>query len=75
MEILQGNFLCHRAQSKGLEFDQVWLTDDYFDFYSRGGKELEPEEIEQEEVNVLHVAVTCAKAAIRICNPSTVGMA
>jgi F-box protein, helicase, 18 len=31
------------------------------------GRELQPSEVEQEEVNILYVALTRAKAAIRLC--------
>ena len=48
-----------------MEFDQVWLADDFVQFFE-DGKELKPEEIEPEEINILYVALTRAKAAIRI---------
>lgn len=61
-----GIFFATAHKSKGLEFEQVWLTDDYVEFFEEG-KEKEIEEIDQEEINILYVAVTRAKAAIRIC--------
>lgn len=61
-----GIFLCTAHKSKGLEFDQVWLADDYMRFFDKG-RELEADEVEQEEVNILYVALTRAKAAIRLC--------
>jgi F-box protein, helicase, 18 len=60
-----GIFLSTAHKSKGLEFEQVWLADDYLRFFE-DGRELGPEEVEQEEVNILYVALTRARAAIRL---------
>ena len=61
-----GIFLCTAHKSKGLEFEQVWLADDYLRFY-KDGIELAPQEVEPQEVNILYVALTRARAAIRLC--------
>lgn len=61
-----GLFFSTAHKSKGLEFEQVWLADDYMRFFE-DGRELEVDEVEQEEVNILYVAMTRARAAIRIC--------
>lgn len=61
-----GIFLSTAHKSKGLEFDQVWLADDYMRFFE-DGKEVDPEEVVQEEVHILYVALTRARAAIRLC--------
>ncbi len=61
-----GIFLCTAHKAKGLEFEQVWLADDYMRFFE-DGRELEPDEVEQEEINILYVAFTRARAAIRLC--------
>jgi len=63
-----GIFFATAHKSKGLEFEQVWLTDDYVEFFEEG-REKDAEEMDQEEINILYVAVTRAKAAIRICQP------
>lgn len=63
----KGIFLMTAHKSKGLEFDQVWLTDDYVEFFE-DGHELSPDEIEPEEINVLYVALTRARAALRVCD-------
>lgn len=60
-----GIFFATAHKSKGLEFDQVWLTDDFVRFF-KDGKEIEPDDVEPEEINILYVALTRAKAAIRI---------
>lgn len=65
-ETFKGIFLMTAHKSKGLEFDQVWLTDDYVEFF-KDGLELSPDEIEPEEINVLYVALTRARAALRVC--------
>ena len=52
-------------KSKGLEFDQVWLADDYMRFFDKGA-EVGIDEVDPEEVNILYVALTRAKAAIRL---------
>lgn len=53
----------HKA--KGLEFEQVWLADDFMRFFE-DGHELRPDQVEQEEVNILYVALTRARDAIRL---------
>lgn len=62
-----GIFFSTAHKAKGLEFDQVWLADDYMRFF-KDGRELEPEEVEPEDVHILYVALTRAKAAIRLCD-------
>jgi len=52
-------------KSKGLEFDQVHLTDDYVDFFDRDGNPLTPGAIDLEEVNIVYVALTRARRAVR----------
>lgn len=56
----------HKA--KGLEFRQVELTDDYVEFFDESGRERTPVEIEPEEINLLYVALTRARARLRICS-------
>ncbi|KQW02819.1 hypothetical protein ASC87_00215 [Rhizobacter sp. Root1221] len=60
-----GIFLSTAHKSKGLEFDQVWLADDYMRFFE-DGKEVGPDGVVQEEVHILYVALTRARAAIRL---------
>jgi hypothetical protein len=60
-----GIFLGTAHKSKGLEFEQVWLADDYMRFFE-DGKEVDPNEVVQEEVHILYVALTRARAAIRL---------
>lgn len=50
-------------KSKGLEFDQVVLTDDFPDFLKGGA--LNPE-LTAEDINLMYVAVTRAERAIRL---------
>jgi F-box protein 18 (helicase) len=52
-------------RSKGLEFEQVWLADDYMRFFE-DGKEVDPDEVVQEEIHILYVALTRARAALRL---------
>jgi superfamily I DNA/RNA helicase len=61
-----GIFFSTAHKSKGLEFEQVWLADDFMRFFE-DGRELHVDEVEQEEVNILYVALTRARAAIRLC--------
>jgi hypothetical protein len=61
-----GIFFSTAHKSKGLEFEQVWLADDFMRFF-KDGRELGVDEVEQEEVNILYVALTRATAAIRLC--------
>jgi hypothetical protein len=60
-----GIFLSTAHKSKGLEFEQVWLADDYMRFFE-DGKEVDPDEVVQEEVHILYVALTRARAALRL---------
>lgn len=53
-------------KSKGLEFDQVWLADDFMRFFEEG-RELTADEVDQADVNLLYVALTRAKASVRLC--------
>jgi F-box protein, helicase, 18 len=61
-----GVFFSTAHKSKGLEFDQVWLADDFMRFFEEG-RELNVEEVVQEEVNILYVALTRARTALRLC--------
>jgi len=61
-----GIFFGTAHKMKGLEFDQVWLADDFMRFF-KDGMEIEPEDVSQEEVHILYVALTRARAAIRVC--------
>jgi F-box protein, helicase, 18 len=61
-----GVFFSTAHKSKGLEFEQVWLADDFLRFFE-DGRELRVDEVEQEEINILYVALTRARAAIRLC--------
>ena len=60
-----GLFFSTAHKAKGLEFEQVWLADDFMRFFE-DGRELEPDEVSQEEVNILYVALTRARAAIKL---------
>ena len=60
-----GVFFSTAHKAKGLEFDQVWLADDFMRFFE-DGKELTAEEVEQADVNLLYVALTRAKESIRL---------
>jgi len=60
-----GVFFSTAHRSKGLEFEQVWLADDFMRFFE-DGREVEPGEVSQEEVNILYVAFTRARAAVRL---------
>jgi superfamily I DNA/RNA helicase len=61
-----GIFFSTAHKSKGLEFDQVWLADDFMRFFE-DGRELSVEEVEQADVNLLYVALTRARHAVRLC--------
>lgn len=61
-----GIFFATAHKAKGLEFDQVWLADDYMQFFE-DGCEIGPDEVDQEEVNILYVALTRARSAVRLC--------
>ena len=43
----------------------MWLADDFMRFFE-DGRELGPDQVDQEEVNILYVALTRARAAIRL---------
>lgn len=60
-----GIFFSTAHKAKGLEFEQVWLADDFMRFFE-DGRELGPDQVDQEEVNILYVALTRARAAIRL---------
>lgn len=64
--LFDGIFFGTAHKSKGLEFEQVWLADDFMRFFDKG-LEIEVEEVDQEAVNILYVAFTRARAAIRLC--------
>jgi F-box protein 18 (helicase) len=49
---------------KGKEFDQVILTNDYIDIFDKTGKILD--NIKQEEINILYVAMTRAKYNLQL---------
>lgn len=60
-----GIFIGTTHKTKGLEFEQVWLADDYMPFFEEG-RELELGEVETEEVHLLYVGLTRARAAVRL---------
>jgi superfamily I DNA/RNA helicase len=60
-----GIFIGTTHKTKGLEFDQVWLADDYMRFFEEG-RELGPAEVVPEEVNLLYVSLTRARTAVRL---------
>lgn len=55
-------------RSKGLGFDQVLLSDDYHSLFDKGTGDLiaPTDRKEEEEVNLIYVALTRAKAALQI---------
>ena len=53
----------HKA--KGLEFEQVSLSDDYTSLFDDSGAVLSPDEVDPDEINVLYVAVTRARARLQ----------
>ncbi len=61
-----GIFFSTAHKSKGLEFDQVWLADDFMKFFE-DGRELTAEDVEQADVNLLYVALTRARQSVRLC--------
>lgn len=63
----QGTVFTTAHKSKGLEWDQVKLTDDYVEFFDRDGKPLSAATIDEEEVNIVYVALTRAKKSVRPC--------
>jgi superfamily I DNA/RNA helicase len=63
----KGTVFTTAHKSKGLEWDQVHMTDDFTEFFDRDGKPLGAAEIEEEEVNIVYVALTRAKKAVRPC--------
>ena len=60
-----GIFIGTTHKTKGLEFEQVWLADDYMPFFEEG-RELGLGEVETEEVHLLYVGLTRARAAVRL---------
>lgn len=52
-------------KSKGLEFDQVWLSNDFLDFINEDNF-LNINMIREEEVNILYVAASRAKKNLRL---------
>ena len=63
-----GIFLATAHKAKGLEFEQVWLADDYVDLLE-DGRGLEPGEVDPQEIHILYVALTRARRAVRLCEP------
>lgn len=63
----KGTVFTTAHKSKGLEWDQVMMTSDYVDFFDRDGKVLGAAAIDEEEVNIVYVALTRAKKAVRPC--------
>lgn len=61
-----GIFFSTAHKSKGLEFDQVWLADDFMKFFE-DGRELTADDVDQADVNLLYVALTRARQAVRLC--------
>ena len=59
---------CTAHKSKGLEFEQVILTDDYAGLFDPEdkGRPLGPGEIAAEDVNLLYVAITRARRALQM---------
>ena len=53
-------------KSKGLEFDQVVLMED-FPGFTREGKRIPLDDLKEEDLNLLYVATTRARKAIQIC--------
>jgi hypothetical protein len=53
-------------KGKGLEFDQVVLADDFADLLNEKGQQCGPEEIEDEDINLLYVAATRAQQALQL---------
>ena len=53
----------HKA--RGLEFEQVWLADDFMRYFE-DRRELGPDQAEQQAVNILYVALTRVRAVIRL---------
>jgi len=51
-------------KSKGLEFDQVMLTNDYVNFVDNDGNLL-PFKMKEEEINILYVAASRARIVLR----------
>jgi hypothetical protein len=60
-----GLTFCTAHKSKGLEFERIWLADDYLRLMERG-QELPVEDVDPQEINVLYVALTRARAAVRL---------
>lgn len=64
----EGIVFCTAHKSKGLEFEQVILTDDYAGLFDPEdkGRPLGPGEIAAEDVNLLYVAITRARRALQM---------
>lgn len=52
-------------KSKGLEWDNVRLTDDYADLLDDKNRPVKPSNIEEEDINILYVAATRAKKKLQ----------
>jgi superfamily I DNA/RNA helicase len=65
----RSNAICFATahKAKGLEFRQVHLNDDFVEFFDQSGRERAATEIEPEEINLVYVALTRARARLRIC--------
>lgn len=63
-ETFDGIFISTAHKAKGLEWQQVWLPDDFCAFFNTDGTERE--EIDPQEINLLYVAITRARAALRV---------
>lgn len=61
----RGLTFCTAHKSKGLEFERVWLVDDFQRLMDRGA-ELEVDAVDQQEINVQYVALTRTRAAVRL---------
>jgi superfamily I DNA/RNA helicase len=60
-----GIYFSTAHRSKGLEFERVWLADDYQRLMNRGN-EVAVDDVEPQEINVLYVALTRTRAAVRL---------
>jgi F-box protein 18 (helicase) len=53
-------------KSKGLEFTQVKLTDDFIHLMKSGTEPLPPEKVDPDEVNLIYVALTRTQARVEV---------
>ncbi|MDH3603170.1 MAG: UvrD-helicase domain-containing protein, partial [Candidatus Tectomicrobia bacterium] len=53
-------------KSKGLEFTQVKLTDDFIHLMKSGTELLPPEQVDPDEVNLIYVALTRTQARVEV---------